>query len=151
MLTIKREHLAEVLEHCRREAPLEACGILAGREGVVTRVYPMTNVDHSRTSYLMDPREQFKVMDEIWSRGEELVGIYHSHPHSAAYPSPRDVEMAYYPDSYWVIISLAGEPVVKAFRIAGGQILETEIRVVRGEGKPGNDFPRGFGGTQNVL
>jgi len=141
MLTIRRDQLAEILEHCRREAPLEACGILSGREGVVSRVYPMTNVEQSPSRYLMAPEEQFRVMGEVWSRGEELVGIYHSHPASEAYPSPRDVEVAFYPDAYYLIVSLAGDPVVRAFRLAGGQILETEIRVV------GDDCM----GTQNVL
>lgn len=136
MLTIRRQHLAEILEHCRREAPLEACGILSGREGVVSRVYPMTNVEQSPYRYLMAPEEQFRVMGEVWSRGEELVGIYHSHPASEAYPSPRDVDMAYYPECFYVIVSLVGEPVVKAFRIAGGRILATDICFEDREGAP---------------
>lgn len=133
-LRVTRGQLAEIIDHCRRDAPQEACGILGGKNGAVSRVFPMTNVERSTARYLMDPREQFEVMGQIWERGEDLVGIYHSHPVSPAYPSATDVEMAFYPESFYVIVSLATpEPEVRAFRILDGEIARAEIEILEEE------------------
>jgi proteasome lid subunit RPN8/RPN11 len=72
------------------------------------------------------------VFVEIEESGLELVGIYHSHPQSPAYPSPRDVDMAYYPEAAYLIVSL-GEmeaPIMRAFRIEDEQITEQVIEVL---------------------
>lgn len=70
------------------------------------------------TRYVIDPREQLKAFRAIEAAGEELVGIYHSHPVSQPYPSPTDRAEAHYPDAFYVLVSLrTGEPEVRAFRI----------------------------------
>ena len=57
-----------------------------------------------------------------------MIGAYHSHPHSPAWPSPSDVAEAYYPEFIWIIASLAGaDPELKAFRVADGQVIELAI------------------------
>lgn len=132
MTKLRGNHLHEMIKHARAEAPLEAGGLLAGSDSTVERVYPVRNVDRSETSFLLDPEEQYRVFVEIEALGQELVGIYHSHPRGPAYPSARDVDMAYYPDAVYVIVSLAGHrPEVRAFRIRDGVVTEEEI-LVRG-------------------
>jgi proteasome lid subunit RPN8/RPN11 len=86
--------------------------------------------------YVMDPREQLRIMDEIDDAGQDLVAIYHSHTRSAAYPSRTDVELAFYPDTAYLIVSLADRdrPEIRAFRIAraapaGSQISEIPVRI----------------------
>ena len=131
MIYMKKEQVDEILAHSRGEAPAEACGILAGREGRVERVYQMVNMDRSSSTFLMEPKEQLKVMKEIRGAGLELTGIYHSHPESEAYPSAHDVELAFYPEASYVIISLkdAGSPGIKSYRIAEGVITGEEMVV----------------------
>lgn len=121
---ISREQLEEVLEHAIAESPNEACGILAGQNGRVTRVYRGTNVEaEARLRFQLDPQQQLEAMQDLQNNGWEMLGIYHSHPHSPAYPSETDVQMAFYPDSAYVIVSLAvSPPEVKAFRIVDGMI-----------------------------
>lgn len=130
-LTLTSEQAAEIMAHSRDERPDEACGLLGGQDGRVEEVYPLPNAEHSPVRYLADPEAQFKAMMEIEERGWEIVAIYHSHPHSPAYPSPTDLEMAFYPDSVYLIISLADreQPRLRAFRIDGDQIEEVEVRV----------------------
>ena len=65
MLIIKKADLQKIFDHCDREYPSEACGILSGRSGRVEKVYTMTNAEPSPSFYLMDPQEQFRVMKEI--------------------------------------------------------------------------------------
>ena len=70
------------------------------------------------TRYVIDPREQLKAFRSIDAAGEELIGIYHSHPVSEPIPSPTDRAEAHYPDALYVLVSLrTGEPEVRAFRI----------------------------------
>ena len=121
----------EMLAHCRKGYPNEACGILAGKDRMVTRTYAMTNTEGSPLSYLMDPSEQFRVMKDMRSSDLIMLAIFHSHPSSRAFPSAKDVSLAFYDDCVYVIVSLAEEtPVVKGFSIRDGEVGEIAVRVV---------------------
>lgn len=127
MLHIKKEHIDQIIEHCKGAYPKEACGILVGKGDRVEEVYFMTNIsDDPMHCYFMDPKEQLKVFKEIRNSGQELVCIYHSHAYTDAYPSKRDIELAYYPDAYYVIISFKDptNPDIRAFKIKEGGIEE---------------------------
>lgn len=130
-LEIPEDLLSRVIEHARQEYPLESCGILAGKNGKITKVYSMENTEKSSSSYLMAPEEQLKVFREVEEEGLELSAIYHSHPHSPAFPSQRDVDHAFYPDSLILIISLMDPkvPQVGAFQIEDGQIEQKRLKV----------------------
>lgn len=129
-LVILRYLLDEIISHCREVYPNEACGILAGKDGIVEKVYKMTNIESSSVTYMMDSKEQFAVMKEMRREGLEMVAIYHSHPHAEAYPSERDVRLAFYEDAVYIIVSLVEkEPTVKGFLIREGDIKEIVIVV----------------------
>jgi proteasome lid subunit RPN8/RPN11 len=119
-----------MIQHVKDELPNEGCGILAGKDGKVLKVYKMTNTDKSPSTFFMEPKEQFEAMKDMRRLGMEMMGIYHSHVASPAYPSPRDVKLAFYPDVYYVIISLNDKenPQVRIFRIQEGNISEVEIK-----------------------
>jgi proteasome lid subunit RPN8/RPN11 len=121
----------QVIAHCRREAPKEACGMLGGKGNAVRRVYEMTNVDQSPISYTMDPKEQLRVMKALDAQHEELVAIYHSHTATEAYPSPVDVSLAVYPEVYYVLVSLKEphQPIMRAFHIIDGTIAEDGVSI----------------------
>ena len=131
VLELSRDQAKALIAHAQEEAPNECCGLLAGRNGRVERVYPGTNVDHSPYTYLMDPKAQLAAFKDMEAAGLDLVGIYHSHTHTAAYPSRTDVAKAFYPDALYVIVSLAKRdaPDIRAFRVADGQIHEESVIV----------------------
>jgi proteasome lid subunit RPN8/RPN11 len=131
-LEIPEDLLNWIIEHARQEYPLESCGILAGKNGKIIRFYPMGNKEKSSSCYLMEPEEQVRVFQEIEKEGLELSAIYHSHPHTAAFPSQRDVDYAFYPDSLILIISLMEEtvPQIRAFQIAKGKIEEKTVKLL---------------------
>ncbi|HUW96685.1 MAG TPA: M67 family metallopeptidase [Anaerolineae bacterium] len=131
-MQIERKHLSEMISHARDEAPREACGILAGRNGRVLRIYRTRNASRSPTSYSLGPDQQFRVFKDIENRGLELLGIYHSHPSSPATPSDRDVEQAYYPEVSYILISVAdpAEAQVRAFRITAEGVAEEDLVVI---------------------
>jgi proteasome lid subunit RPN8/RPN11 len=107
----------EMIEHCREGRPNEACGLLGSRDGRIARVYRMTNASASPVRYSLDPKEQFRVYRQLDEDGLELGGVFHSHTHTEAYPSPTDVRLAS-EDVPYLIVSLAGKtPSVRAFRI----------------------------------
>jgi len=120
--------LEEMIEHAREGHPCEVCGIIAGKDFADSHIYRMTNTENSPVSYFMDPTEQFQVMKDIRKREEKMLAIYHSHPDSEAYPSAKDVSLAFYPDSLYIIVSLMRqEPVVRAFSIVDGEVEEISI------------------------
>lgn len=128
--------LEEMIEHCRRGRPNEACGILGVKDGEVVKVFRMTNASGSPVRYSLDPKEQFAVYKALDDEGWELGGVFHSHTHTQAYPSPTDVRMAI-EDVPYLIVSLAKEtPSVRAFRIlkedwrdSEGTIEEVDVEI----------------------
>ena len=130
-LILSPVQVAQIVGHAEAEYPLEACGILGGREGRSAQVYPLPNVERSAIRYAADPEAQLQAMLEVEGRGWEIMAIYHSHPASPAYPSATDLEMAYYPEALTLIVSLADveHPVLRAFRIMEGRIEEVPVRV----------------------
>lgn len=131
MLTVKKKFLKKIIVHSRKEFPNEACGILAGKDGKVEKVYGMKNSDASPSTFFMEPEEQLKVMKEIRNSGIQMIGIYHSHVASPAYPSSHDVELALYPEVSYIIISLEDKknPVIRSFKIQEGKITEEDMRI----------------------
>lgn len=129
MLRIRPEQLREMIAHCQREAPNEACGFVSGRDYQATVVYPMTNIDPSPVSFLMDPQEQMRIFNEMDERGEELVAIYHSHPEGRPFPSQKDIDMAAYPEPVYLIFSLQNGVEVRAFRIEERKVTEVGILI----------------------
>lgn len=134
MVSLRKELFLEIVEHCRKELPDEACGILAGKDDTVEKAYEMINADKSPENFIMEPLQQLKVMKELRKLGLEMVGIYHSHVASEAYPSARDVELAFYPEARYCILSLKDKnnPRMRAFKIVDGRIIEEELRIVNG-------------------
>jgi len=140
-LILSQAQFKRILEHARAEAPNEACGLLAGQEGYVTHVLPATNVaENPRVGYLMDPHDQIRHFQAIEEQDLDLLGIYHSHPVSEAYPSPTDLSMAYYPEAVYAIVSLmqSVNPILRAFRIVDGQISEVSFQMVLSQVAVGN-------------
>lgn len=131
MLYLNKKQKEELVKHSKKEAPDEACGILAGRNQRVEKIYKMTNTDRSSKTFFMDPKQQLKVMKEIRNQGLEMVGIYHSHLDTAAYPSAHDVELTYYPEASCVIVSVKDRPnpSLRSFKIVEGKITEEEVKV----------------------
>jgi len=120
-----------MIEHARRESPLECCGILSGKDGTVQKAFKLRNEEKSPIRYSMSPQEQLKAFEEMERESLEMVAIYHSHTHTVPYPSETDVRLAFYPEVVSVIISLKEEtPAAKAFRIREDAISAEEIEVI---------------------
>jgi len=132
MIQIPKGIYRGMIEHAKRESPLECCGILGGREKTVQKVFELRNGEESTVRYSMSAQEQLKVFEQMEKDSMEMIAIYHSHPHTIPFPSETDVKMAFYPEVSSIIISLKDEtnPVVKAFRIGKEAIYLEEIEVI---------------------
>ena len=127
-MVISRSDWEAIVEHAREEAPNECCGYAWARDGRVEGFARAQNEQRSPYGYRLDAKSQF----DAWKRGEEdgyEVIIYHSHPRSPAEPSQQDINLAYFPEWTQVIVSLAGEPEMRAWRIADGHVEEEDIHV----------------------
>ena len=131
MIALERSHYDEIVAHCQGEYPNEACGLVAGKEGIAIRVIPMRNADASPATYRFDAKEQFRVFDEMDDEGLEVFGIFHSHTHSEASPSPTDRRQAFYPEAHYLILSLEDRsaPLLRGFRILEGEVTEEDVMI----------------------
>jgi [CysO sulfur-carrier protein]-S-L-cysteine hydrolase len=132
MLQISADAHAEMVAHCWAGLPLEACGLLAGTGDYATRCYPTANVAESAVVYTVDPKGFLRADRDAESQGLAILGVFHSHTHTAAYPSPTDVAQAPDPGWHYVLVSLAeGAPVVRSYRIIDGNIDEEPVVLVQ--------------------
>jgi [CysO sulfur-carrier protein]-S-L-cysteine hydrolase len=119
-------------EEAAEHAAQECCGLLAGRDGIITHIFPAPNI-HSQaaTAYEIAPAELFGVMKKIREENLQLLGIYHSHPRGENLPSRTDVERAFYPDTpYFILSPLPDAPQpVRAFLIRDGRVTELKIEI----------------------
>ena len=130
MLTIPKSIVEEIYAQAKAEAPLEACGYLGGKDGVVSVRYPLYNIDQSTEHFSFDPKDQFKVVKEARAAGVDLIAVYHSHPETPARPSEEDIKLAYDPNISYVIASLAGENEdIKSFHIKSGTAEKEELEI----------------------
>lgn len=117
----------QMLAHAYECHPEESCGLLAGPSpSDIRRVFPTTNVLHSSTNYTIDPTQHLHAVREADAHDWEVIGVFHSHPHTEGYPSVTDVTLA--PDPSWLYVIIGMEhidaPTVRAYRIVAGKITE---------------------------
>lgn len=120
-----------MIEHARVDDPNECCGLVGGDGDTAATVYRAENAEKSPFRYSIAPREQLELMNRIEGAGEEIVGIYHSHTRTAAYPSQTDINLAVgWPDSVYFIVSLENpdEPYVRGFRINGNEVTDVDLQ-----------------------
>jgi len=130
-MRISRGLYEQIIEHARREAPDECCGMIAGRDEEVVEVYAATNIEHSHLRFMIDPTEQLAIDRRMEQAGLELTAIYHSHTRTAPKPSETDIIYAkLWPGVLWVIVGLADdEPEVRTWLIDNGHVAEAELVV----------------------
>ena len=128
-ITLPANLRAAMVAHALVEKPLEACGLIGGRGERAARFHPTRNALASPTRYDIEPSDLLRATMAIEAEGLELWGIFHSHPATQAYPSATDIRLAYYPQAYYLICSLAvpTAPVLRAFRIVDGAVTEVPI------------------------
>ncbi|HXX71053.1 MAG TPA: M67 family metallopeptidase [Candidatus Acidoferrum sp.] len=129
-IRIRRDLLKQLLEHAEREPLGECCGLLGGERGVITVGIPAKNVaSDPAKNYEIEPAEIVRMMREFRTRELDFLGIYHSHPTGENRPSVRDIELAYYSEAVYVILSPRTDvpQPVRAFSIRDGLVTELEL------------------------
>jgi [CysO sulfur-carrier protein]-S-L-cysteine hydrolase len=132
MLTLPANVYAEMVGHCLGGLPDEACGLLGGdaTSGAVAHCYPTRNLAASAKLYTVDPVEHLRADRDAESRGLEIMGVFHSHTHTDAYPSPTDISQAPDPGWHYVIVSLRDtHPTLRSYRILGDVVEEERVVV----------------------
>ncbi|MGH9189368.1 MAG: Mov34/MPN/PAD-1 family protein [Acidimicrobiales bacterium] len=135
MLTLSPADRQTMVDHALADVPNEACGLFAGKPGAdtVEIVYPCGNAAASPVVYTLDSLDYLHADRDAESQGLEIIGVYHSHTHTEAYPSATDVGQAPDPAWHYVLVSLRDEePLVRSFRIVDGDITEEDL-VLKGD------------------
>ncbi len=135
--TLSRSAFDRIVAHAERDRPRECCGILlghgdhaAGEPVQIDEVKPARNLAEDVDRFLLDPADHVRARRDARLRGLDIVGFYHSHPHSPARPSARDLAEATYVDALYLIVSLeADPPAVRVYTLVDGRFLEVGLRI----------------------
>ncbi len=135
MIKLKRSDYEKIVAHAKKEAPIEACGLIAGRldgdDKIVEKVYTLTNTDHAEEHFTLDPKEQLMAIKDMRALGLTPLGNWHSHPVSPSRPSDEDKRLAYDSSASYMILSLMDEePVLNSFHIEGDTAEKEELVTV---------------------
>jgi len=129
MISLPKAIAEDMVQHAREEYPRECCGMLAGKDTTITKFFKIKNIAQRMDEYELDPLEQVDAFEEIDRLSLKLLGVYHSHPNHPCYPSGLDINQAFYPDTFFFIISLKGMTSfqLKAFKMYEGKVEEETI------------------------
>ena len=132
----------QMVAQVKTRVPVEACGILAGRDNKVEKLYEMTNKDNSSEHFMMEPKEQFAVVKDIRSAGLKMLAIYHSHPTTLARPSQEDIRLSLTQDVTYIIVSLqdSNRPVIHGFLIENGSVTKVPVKILPKQGFSKGNF-----------
>ena len=131
MLKIKKDVYDDMVVHAKEGFPLEVCGYLGEKDGIVSRIRQMKNTDESNEHFTFDPAEQFETVKEFRRDDYKAAIVYHSHPETPSRPSEEDIRLAYDPNVSYIIVSLSEDtPVVKSFRIGNSSVTLEGIEIV---------------------
>ena len=130
-MRIPQDLYEEIVEHARAEAPNECCGMIASLDGRAVKVHRAVNAAASPLRYEIEGAEQYRIQMEIEDAGHDLGAIYHSHTRTEPYPSQTDINLAFYPDSLYLIVGLAdpAQPQLRGFEIRDGRVSEADLVV----------------------
>jgi proteasome lid subunit RPN8/RPN11 len=133
-MTIAASVVDAVIAHAKESQPRECCGVLLGKADGITHAIPAPNLADSSTRFLLDPKTHIEARRTARARELDVVGFYHSHPHSRAYPSATDLAEAAYPECVHLIVGFVqGEPEVRLFKYVDGTATELPCVLQRGE------------------
>ena len=132
MIKLKKSDYDRIVEHAKKEAPIEACGLIAGEisgeDRIIKKVYILTNTDHAEEHFTLDPKEQLAAVKNMRAEGLLPLGNWHSHPVSPSRPSDEDKRLAFDSSANYLILSLMDdEPVLNSFRIEGDKAYKEEL------------------------
>lgn len=129
-MTIVQPVLDDVLAHAREDAPRECCGVLIGSGDRVVQSVRARNLAEGTTRFLIDPRDHINAIRDARSRQLDVIGFYHSHPRSAAYPSETDIAESGYAGAMHLIVGVtAVGPEARLFLIEGSSVTERPLIV----------------------
>ncbi|MCD7957291.1 MAG: M67 family metallopeptidase [Lachnospiraceae bacterium] len=124
---LKKEDYDRIVAHALAQLPNEACGLIGGNieggEKYIEKVYLLTNTDHSREHFSLDPKEQLQAVRDMRANGWVPLGNWHSHPESPSRPSEEDKRLAFDSRASYLILSLQNqeEPVLNSFHVEKGE------------------------------
>lgn len=132
-MKIQRSVYDKLLIHAKKEAPIEACGYLAGSNEILTEIFSLTNIDKSSEHFSFHPKEQFAALKTARDQNLKILAVYHSHPESPARPSVEDIRLAYDAGKIYIIVSLwQGKETIKGFWIKEGLATPEPLEVIDG-------------------
>lgn len=128
---MSQDHCDAIVATCLRALPFEGCGLVIGdADGVVSEVVASPNVAASARVYEIDSRVLLRAYRRAEDEGRDVIGVFHSHTHSEAYPSPTDIRQAPDPNWHYLLVSLRDpETVVRSFRVVDSQVSEETLQI----------------------
>lgn len=131
-LSLPRTLVNQMLAHAQQNPDQEICGLISQAADRSKRYLRIDNCANDKAHhYEMNSKQLIDSLRELRKRDEDLLAIVHSHPTSTAQASASDIELANYPEAYYLIISLNTRGVLemRAYKISDGSASEVKVYI----------------------
>jgi [CysO sulfur-carrier protein]-S-L-cysteine hydrolase len=129
-IILTKEQLQQMIDHVDAHAPLEACGLLAGRDSKVEKIFLVQNQARSAVRFVMNPVEQLAAFAWIDSKGMDLLGIFHSHPTGPETVSATDIAEAAYAVVHVILSHMDKSWHARGFWIEDNDYTEAALQIM---------------------
>ena len=122
-IILKQSDKKILAQYSENQKPNEACAILFGKEDEVLDIFLTDNIEESPVNFTISNEQLIEAYKIAEDQNVEIVGIFHSHPNSDAFPSNTDKKFMQSNPVAWLIYSGAN----RDFR---AYFLESEIKEI---------------------
>lgn len=129
-LILTKEQILEITNYLDGHLPLEACGLMAGKNDRVEKILFVENQAKSPVRFVMNPYDQLKAFDWIDANGLDLLGIFHSHPAGPETASPTDIAEAAYEVVHVICSRNNDHWKLRGFWIENGNATEVTLQII---------------------
>ena len=92
-------------EYSENQKPNESCAILFGKNDRVLDLFLTENIEESPVNFTISNNQLIEGYKMAEDKGLDVVGIFHSHPNSDAFPSNTDKKFMQSNPVVWIIYS----------------------------------------------
>jgi proteasome lid subunit RPN8/RPN11 len=121
-IILKQSDKKILSQYSENQKPKESCALLFGKDNQVLDIFLTENIEESSVNFTISNEQLIEGYKIAEDKKMDVIGIFHSHPNSDAFPSNTDKKFMQSNPVVWIIYS----GINKNFRAF---VLESEIPI----------------------
>ena len=104
-IILKQSDKKILSQYSENQKPKESCALLFGKDNQVLDIFLAENIDESSAKFTISNEQLIEGYNIAEQKKMDVIGIFHSHPNSDAFPSNTDKKFMQSNPVVWIIYS----------------------------------------------